>query len=204
MLTASDPDGSNNLSFAVEGLPQGAMFKDNGNGTAMVSWTPAAGDAGDYKVNCKVMDDGTPMESDSETIMLSVKSKAVGDTEVYIHKALASLRKKWLGVKGKHQSVGADVVISDADSGYVFDKTVVRRNGKWRYRGSYGDTQLCRVRVEIEGQYAEKDVVFRPKRMTPTYCGGGYDVPVKDDDHDKDDDVKEKKERNKDKRKKDD
>lgn len=183
MLTASDPDGNNDLSFTVDGLPQNAVFQDNGNGTAMITWVTAMGDAGDYSITSMVMDGEMPQGTDSETFMLSVKTKVVGESVVYIHKAKAHPKKMRLSVKGKRAPASTAVTISDADSGYVFGTTETNPDGKWQYRGSYGDTLPCRIRVEIEGQTAEQDVVFAPERMTPASCGG-YEAPVEDDDHD--------------------
>jgi hypothetical protein len=70
-ITATDPDG-NNLSFTASGLPTGATFTDNGNGTASFSWTPSVDQSGNYPITFTVTDDGDPVASDSEEITVSV------------------------------------------------------------------------------------------------------------------------------------
>jgi hypothetical protein len=69
-LTGSDPDGDD-LSFSATGLPSGALLADRGD-SAELTWTPMPGQAGNYPVRFSVADDGTPVESDSEEITVSV------------------------------------------------------------------------------------------------------------------------------------
>jgi hypothetical protein len=68
-LSASDLDGDR-LRFDVADAPTGSSFRDRGDGTAEFSWTPSV--AGVYPVTFVVTDDGVPIESDSETIRISV------------------------------------------------------------------------------------------------------------------------------------
>jgi hypothetical protein len=79
MLTASDPDG-NLLSFSKTAGPSGSSLIDNGDGTAMFSWTPGQGQAGDYPVTFTVADDGVPSANDSETITITVVNPVVDVT----------------------------------------------------------------------------------------------------------------------------
>jgi len=72
-VTASDPDGDN-LNFMINGLPTGADFVDNGDGTALFYWFTTIGQAGDYLVNFTVADDGVPLLSDSEEITITVEA----------------------------------------------------------------------------------------------------------------------------------
>ena len=67
-VTASDPDGDG-LTYSASNLPSGASFNA---GTQTFSWTPAYGDAGNYNVQFTVTDNGSPPESDSETITITV------------------------------------------------------------------------------------------------------------------------------------
>jgi len=67
-VTASDPDGDN-LTFSASNVPTGASFNPS---TRVFSWTPAFGDAGNYDVTFTVTDDGTPAESDSEVVTITV------------------------------------------------------------------------------------------------------------------------------------
>lgn len=52
---AVDPDGDA-LIFSTAGLPSGATFTDNGNGTATITWTPAVGDSGVYNITVLATD----------------------------------------------------------------------------------------------------------------------------------------------------
>jgi hypothetical protein len=70
-ITASDPD-RDALSFKADGLPQGSSFVDGGNGTAELSWTPEAGQVGNFAVTCTVSDAGTPPGEASETFTITV------------------------------------------------------------------------------------------------------------------------------------
>jgi uncharacterized protein YjdB len=69
VVTGSDPDGDA-LSFSASNLPTGASFDA---ATQTFSWTPDFDAAGVYaNVLFTVTDDGTPLESDSETIEIVV------------------------------------------------------------------------------------------------------------------------------------
>ena len=71
LLMASDPDG-NNLDFSAANLPTGAVLTTNGNGTAQFSWTPTFAQAGNFQLQFIVIDDGSPVASDSEQITITV------------------------------------------------------------------------------------------------------------------------------------
>jgi hypothetical protein len=71
-VIAADPDGDT-LTLTASNLPVGATFSDNGDGTGIFSWTPDYTQAGTYaNVTFTVTDDGTPAESDSEAITITV------------------------------------------------------------------------------------------------------------------------------------
>ncbi len=55
-ITVTDADGDP-LTITVGGLPTGATFADNGDGTADFSWTTASGDAGANPITVAVADD---------------------------------------------------------------------------------------------------------------------------------------------------
>jgi uncharacterized delta-60 repeat protein len=66
-VTASDLDG-HNLTYSASNLPAGASFS-----AGTFTWTPNYTDAGTYpNVTFVVIDDGTPILSDSETITITV------------------------------------------------------------------------------------------------------------------------------------
>ncbi|MCW8831168.1 MAG: DUF5011 domain-containing protein, partial [Gammaproteobacteria bacterium] len=79
LLSASDTDG-NNLSFEVDTLPAGASFIDHNNGSATFSWTPVTGQAGSYPLNFTVSDNGVPVATDSEAIIISVVGVVIDET----------------------------------------------------------------------------------------------------------------------------
>jgi hypothetical protein len=56
VVTASDPDGDP-ITLTATGLPAGATFTDNGDGTATLRYTPNHGDAGTYNIEVTA-DDG--------------------------------------------------------------------------------------------------------------------------------------------------
>jgi hypothetical protein len=70
-VTASDPDGGP-LALEASGLPTGAVFVDNRNGTGDFAWMPGFDQAGNHSVTFRVTDAGSPPASDSETITISV------------------------------------------------------------------------------------------------------------------------------------
>ena len=70
-LTASDPDGDG-LAFFVDGLPGGADFVDNGDGTAVLSWIPDFSQAGSHVLDITVGDDGQPPAEDAESVTITV------------------------------------------------------------------------------------------------------------------------------------
>lgn len=65
--TATDPDG-NALTFSAGNLPAGATLSPAG----AFSWTPTASQTGSFSVTITVTDNGTPPQSDSETISITV------------------------------------------------------------------------------------------------------------------------------------
>ncbi len=66
--SASDPD-SDPLAMTAVGLPTGAVYIDNGNGTASFSWTPDFNQAGVYNVTFIASDGGL---ADSEIVAITV------------------------------------------------------------------------------------------------------------------------------------
>ncbi len=55
LLEASDPNGDA-VSFSVSPKPVGAIFVDNGDGTAFFNWTPSVGQAGRYTITFAATD----------------------------------------------------------------------------------------------------------------------------------------------------
>lgn len=84
-LSATDPDGDD-LTYSATGLPPGATLNP---ATGNFNWTTGYGDAGTYTVTFTVTDDGSPNQSDSETITITVGNinrppvlNAIGDQSV--------------------------------------------------------------------------------------------------------------------------
>lgn len=72
VVTASDPDTTDSLTFSAANLPAGATFDP---ATAVFSWTPKTGAAGTYTgIALAVADNGTPSLSDSEIITITVEA----------------------------------------------------------------------------------------------------------------------------------
>ncbi|MEA2108401.1 MAG: putative Ig domain-containing protein [Pseudomonadota bacterium] len=67
-ITASDPD-ADALTYAASNLPTGASFDD---AQQRFNWTPGYGESGNYTVTFTATDNGTPAQSDSETITITV------------------------------------------------------------------------------------------------------------------------------------
>ncbi|MEJ2418343.1 MAG: tandem-95 repeat protein [Exilibacterium sp.] len=70
-LSATDED-NNALLFSVNPKPNGADLVDNNNGTAVFTWTPDADDEGNHRLIFSVIDDGVPVQLDSEEVLISV------------------------------------------------------------------------------------------------------------------------------------
>jgi hypothetical protein len=67
-ITASDPDGDA-LTYSASSLPAGADFDP---ATQTFSWIPDYNDTGNYDVLFTVADNGSPLQSDSETVTITV------------------------------------------------------------------------------------------------------------------------------------
>jgi len=67
-ISATDPDGTTPL-LSVAGLPAGALFTDNGDGTGNFDWKPTFTDAGSYNVVFIASD---LVLADSEIVVISV------------------------------------------------------------------------------------------------------------------------------------
>jgi hypothetical protein len=72
-VTATDPDWDT-MVLNARNLPPRAAFIDNGDGTALFSWTPGHRDIGIYHVKFTATDNGTPALADSQVVSMTVKS----------------------------------------------------------------------------------------------------------------------------------
>ncbi|MGI9529405.1 MAG: Ig-like domain-containing protein, partial [Acidimicrobiia bacterium] len=88
--TASDPDNGDTVAFSLaSGPPAGASISSNGD----FSWTPTeAQGPGTYTFSVVATDDGTPVQSDSESITVTVDE--VNSAPVLAHIADASVNER--------------------------------------------------------------------------------------------------------------
>jgi hypothetical protein len=69
-VTASDPDGDG-LTYSASNVPTGASFNA---ASQTFGWTPGYGAAGNYTVTFTVTDNGSPVQSDSEEVTITVSA----------------------------------------------------------------------------------------------------------------------------------
>jgi hypothetical protein len=74
MFTVTTMDADGTASLSASGLPAGATFQDNGNGTGDFEWSPGAPDIGDHPVTFTATDSVEPLLTASETITIMVNS----------------------------------------------------------------------------------------------------------------------------------
>jgi hypothetical protein len=67
-ITATDPDGDG-LTYTANNLPSGAIFNP---ATQQFRWTPGYDQSGNHTIEFSVMDNGSPIEVDSEVITITV------------------------------------------------------------------------------------------------------------------------------------
>ena len=70
-ISASDSD-NDNISFGFTGVPSGATFTDNGNGTASFNWTPDKDQSDNYTIVVTATDDSVSAKSSVKSIVISV------------------------------------------------------------------------------------------------------------------------------------
>lgn len=74
-VQASDPDGST-PTLTADGLPRGASFVDNGDGTGSFTWTPGVGDRGEHVVTF-IAHDQNGIGVGSQTVIITVEGYAL-------------------------------------------------------------------------------------------------------------------------------
>ena len=72
-VRATDPDG-HGIQLDVEGLPAGASFIDNRDGTGSFDFSPDFDQSGSYGVTIIATDDGNPNRSDRQTFTVTVNN----------------------------------------------------------------------------------------------------------------------------------
>ena len=77
LITGSDLDPGDTLTFVATGLPPFATLTDHGNRTATLDIQPGPGDAAQYHgIQIRVLDDGVPILSDDEIFSIVVSTTA--------------------------------------------------------------------------------------------------------------------------------
>jgi hypothetical protein len=135
-ISATDPDGDL-LQFAAQGLPAGALLDDAGDGTATLDWMPGAADMGVYALTLSVGDDGTPPESDSESLTLTVPAESVpSDVRVDAARWSGQGEDEYLElrVRGSGAAPSEMVGLLDADTGLVLASKKAGRHGAFRFK----------------------------------------------------------------------
>jgi hypothetical protein len=75
LVTATDVDPGDQLTFAPTGLPSFASFTDQGNGTGTLNIAPGPNDTGQFHgILIRVVDNGIPQQGDTEIISIVVNA----------------------------------------------------------------------------------------------------------------------------------
>ena len=128
---ASDPDPGDTVTLSASGLPAGASFLDNGNGSGEFSWTPASGAADDspYSVTFRATDSAGA--SDSETVQITVTEPGAPGSLVSESGQVAGVTDSWQRVNLANTYVSPVVVATP-----VYTRTAVPVVTRVRNAGS--------------------------------------------------------------------
>jgi hypothetical protein len=163
-LSAQDPDGDA-LAFSATGLPAAALLADAGDGTASIEWMPAAGEIGVYDVTLSVTDDGTPPESDSESLTLTVEAQSL-PSGVRIDEALWDEEHGKLRVRGEGAKPQEVIGLLDTGSGLVLRSKKANRSGGFGFKL---DPMI--VPCEVQVQAGDARSAPAPVQGAPASCG---------------------------------
>ena len=83
-FSATDPDGSDILSFSESGLPSFAELVDHGDRTADIMIETDEDSSGSYTITITVTDNGSPNLSDSDTFTLTVRNDIDGELALIV------------------------------------------------------------------------------------------------------------------------
>ncbi len=171
LIDTADPDCSvseaclddDNDMFSPEGGICGPIDCDDSNAVVNPGAAEACGDSIDN--DCDGAIDGNDSECNGGDCLGQFFDR---DTVVYITEAEWDEEDSELEVEGDEGPSGAVVKISNANTGELLGTTIVESSGEWEFEISNIDPVPCRVRVEINGQFAERDV-----EDAPDDCDGG-------------------------------
>ncbi len=83
-FSATDPDGSDILSFSESGLPSFAELVDHGDRTADIMIETDEDSSGSYTITITVTDNGSPNLSDSDTFTLTILNDIDGELALIV------------------------------------------------------------------------------------------------------------------------
>ncbi len=83
-FSATDPDGSDILSFSESGLPSFAELVDHGDRTADIMIETDEDSSGSYTITITVTDNGSPNLSDSNTFTLTILNDIDGELALIV------------------------------------------------------------------------------------------------------------------------
>lgn len=146
VVAADDPDGDP-VMLTADGVPMGATFVDQGNDTALFSWTPDAGQAGVYIV-AFTGNDGrggsgtasteitvTEPDQPGECLITGALEFCSGDS-TQLCGPVGALRYDWTGPNG----FAADTPCITVDAAGLYELTVI---------GADQSTSVCSVTVSV-------------------------------------------------------
>jgi hypothetical protein len=173
-LFATDLDGDA-LAFSADGLPPTASLTDAQDGTATLIWLPSADEVGVYAVTVSVSDDGTPPETDAESLTLTVEP-ASPPSAVQVDDALwvEGRERGKLRVRGSGAGPRELIGLLDPQSGVVLGT---------KRAGGGGGFKLKREPMvppcEVAVQAGEARSAAIPVRGAPSDCGQGVRLRIR-------------------------
>lgn len=163
-LLAGDAD-DDGLVFDVEGLPEGAVLQDAGDGTALLQWMPDT--AGFFELTVTVTDDGVPAEAASETFTIEVLTPPPVFELELDDASWTEWPRPALQVMGHGAPPGAPVEIRDAISGMVLRSLVADVDGSFA-----ADFQTLFPPCSVDAHAADASAPAMEVRNAPKDCSG--------------------------------
>ncbi len=176
VLSATDPDGDG-LVFSADGLPPTASLTDAQDGTATLDWLPSADEVGVYAVTVSVSDDGTPPESDAESLTLTVEAASPASA-VQIDDALweEGRERGRLRVRGSGASSREVIGLLDPQLGLVLGTKRAGGGGRFKLK-----LEPMVPPCEVAAQAGEARSAALPVRGAPADCGQGVRLRIRAD-----------------------
>jgi hypothetical protein len=173
-LTATDPDGDG-LTFSAVGLPPTATLSDAQNGTATLDWLPSADEVGVHAVTVSVSDDGTPPESDAESLTLTAEA-ASPPSAVRIDAARweEGRERGRLRVRGSGAGPNELIGLLDAQSGLVLATKRAGGGGGFKLKR---EPMVPPCEVAVQAGEARSAAV--PVEGAPADCGQGVRLRIR-------------------------